>query len=165
MKTRRIEKMVRQRTPINRIRHTQEFTPEIIDAFTNLRKVFERSECTCPPVEPRPYPEPRCTSPDGCTFGKTGYCICEPEPPPLCSACKDYKKAEGEVIGLFNFKPWEFLANPYFGNPYPPESHAWKRREEERRGNGNKPISAAYALWWRLEKAAGLEPLTMDEET
>ena len=128
--------MVRTRTPINRLRHTQEFTPEIIDAFTHLRNVYENYECTCPEVEPRSAE---------------------------CSSCKAYDKAQSELLGLFNFKPWQFLANPYFGNPYPPESHAWKRHEEERRGNGNKPISAAYALWWRLEKAAGLEPL-MDED-
>jgi hypothetical protein len=137
--------MVTKRLPIQRQRRAPEFTPETIEAFTHLRHVFENGDCTCPPIDRE-------------TLLKEG------RPPnfPWCAACQAYHKAEGEVVGLLKLKPWQLLENPYFANPYPPGTPAWKGIENHKKLKTD--IHGGFALWRRLEAACGLEPLEFDDD-
>lgn len=78
--------MVTRRQPIQRLRHTQEFTPETIEAFKHLRKVYEKGGCACQEGAEEPH---------------------------QCQHCQAYDKAEGKVVDLLQLKPWELLDNPY----------------------------------------------------
>src|SRR5262245_47625580 len=137
--------MVTRRTPIRRMRHTHEFTPETIEAFRHLRNVFENRNCICPPIDRETLLE-------------------EGRPPDFlwCAACQAYHKAEGEVVGLLHLKPWELLENPYFANPYPPGTPAWKNLEDRKKLKND--IRGGFALWRRLEAACGLQPLNFGDE-
>src|SRR5215467_8778247 len=117
--------MPTRRTPIGRMRK-RSFTPEIIAAFRHLVEVYEKGDCTCPPIHWEKYWEER----------------------PRCVACRAYNKAEGELVGLLNFKPWERLDNPYMAIPHPPGTPEREPGPDMQRG---------YVLWRRLEKAAAEE--------
>lgn len=117
--------MPTRRTPIGRI-HKRSFTPEILAAFRHLVQVFEEGDCTCPPINWEKYWEER----------------------PRCAACSAYTKAEGELVGLLNLKPWERLDNPQMAISRPPGTPEPEPDWNQRQG---------HALWRRLEKAAAEE--------
>jgi len=114
------------RTPIARMRK-KSFTPEAIAAFKRLVEIFEEGDCICPPIDWERYWEER----------------------PKCAACKAYIKAEGELVSLLNFKPWERLDNPHMAIPHPPGTPEPEPDQNQRQG---------HALWRRLEAASGVSP-------
>ena len=140
--------MVTHRIPIKRKGRTQEFTPELIEAFENLRNVFEEGDCACPPKPP-----PKSWQPGDPPFS---------ERPPRCEACRAYDQATSKVVGLLHLKPWQLLENPYCANPYPPGTPAWQGLEDRKRLKND--IRGGFALWRRLEAACGLQPLNLDED-
>jgi hypothetical protein len=71
---------------------------------------------------------------------------------------EDYYKAEGELIGLLNFKPWERLdcpPCPYLSLPFPDDTPA----EHIERYWNDQCVRRGVALWRQLERASGMEPL------
>jgi len=119
------------RTPLKRLQK-RSFTPAVIAAFKHLVRVFENSSgCTCEPIDWKgEYWKERTR----------------------CASCQTYDKAEAELVGLLNLRPWELLENPHLKSPYPPGSPAAEAA-------WNHPVNRrGRALWRALEAASGVKP-------